>query len=43
MNGKIIEQVRGFNYLGGNISYSERKEVNSKISFKECVVLQLEL
>ena len=30
MNGKIIEQVRDFNYLGCNISYSERKEVNNK-------------
>ena len=32
MNGKIIEQMRDFNYLGCNISYCE-------ISFKECVVL----
>ena len=40
MNGKIIEQVRDFNYLGCNISYCERKEVNNKVNkFKECVVL----
>ena len=25
MNGKIIEQVRDFNYLGCNISYLERE------------------
>ena len=31
MNGKIIEQVKDFNYLGCNISYCERKEVNNKI------------
>ena len=30
MNGKIIEQVRDFNYIGCNISYCERKEVNNK-------------
>ena len=29
---KIIEQVRDFNYLGCNISYYERKEVNNKIN-----------
>ena len=32
MNGKIIEQLRDFNYLGGNISYCERKEVNNKVN-----------
>ena len=32
MNGKIIEQVRYFNYLGCNISYCERKEVNNKLN-----------
>ena len=35
MNRKIIEMEiikRGFNYLGCNISYCERKEVNNKIS-----------
>ena len=32
MNGKIIEQVRDFNYLGCNMSYCERKEVNNKIN-----------
>ena len=32
MNGKIIEQVRYFNYLGCNISYCERKEVNNKVN-----------
>ena len=32
MNVKIIEQVRYFNYLGCNISYCERKEVNNKIN-----------
>ena len=32
MNGKIIEQVRDFNYLGCNISYCERKEVNNKVN-----------
>ena len=29
---KIIEQVRDFSYLGCNISYSERMEVNNKIN-----------
>ena len=29
MHGKIIEQVRDFNYLGCNLSYRVRKEVNS--------------
>ena len=28
MNGKIIEQVRDFNYLGCNMSYCDRNEVN---------------
>ena len=28
INGRIIEQVRDFNYLGYNISYCERKEAN---------------
>ena len=32
INGKIIEQVRDFNYLGYNISYCERKEVNNKVN-----------
>ena len=32
MNGKVIEQVRDFNYLGCNISYCERKEVNKKVN-----------
>ena len=32
MNGKIIEQVRDFNYLGCNISYCERKGVNNKVN-----------
>ena len=32
INGKIIEQVRDFNYLGCNISYCERKEANNKIN-----------
>jgi hypothetical protein len=32
MNGKIIEQVRDFNYLGCNTSYYERKEVNNKVN-----------
>ena len=32
INGKTIEQVRDFNYLGCNISYCERKEVNNKIN-----------
>ena len=32
MDGKIIEQVRDFNYLGCNISYCERKEVNNKVN-----------
>jgi hypothetical protein len=32
MNGKIIEQVRDCNYLGCNVSYCERKEVNNKIN-----------
>ena len=32
MNGKTIEQVRDFNYLGCNISYCERKEVNDKVN-----------
>ena len=30
INGKIIELVRDFNYLGCNISYCERKEDNNK-------------
>ena len=32
MNTKTIEQVRDFNYLGCNISYCERKEVNNKVN-----------
>ena len=32
MNGKIIGQVRDFNYLRCNISYCERKEVNNKVN-----------
>ena len=32
MNGKIIEQVRDFIYLGCNISYCERMEINNKIN-----------
>jgi hypothetical protein len=32
MNGKIIEQVRDSNYLGCNIFYCERKEVNNKVN-----------
>ena len=32
INGKIIEQMRDFNYLGCNISYCERKEVNIKVN-----------
>jgi hypothetical protein len=32
MNGKIIEKVRDFNYLGCHMSYCERKEVNNKIN-----------
>ena len=32
INRKIIEQVRDFNYLGCNISYCERKEVNNKVN-----------
>ena len=32
INGKIIEQVRDFNYLGWNIFYCERKEVNNKLN-----------
>ena len=28
LNGKIIEQVRDFIYLVGNISYCEKREVN---------------
>ena len=32
INGKTIEQVRDFNYLGCNISYCERKEVNNKLN-----------
>ena len=32
INGKIIEQVRDFNYLGCNISYCERKDVNNKVN-----------
>ena len=32
INGKTIEQVRDFNYLGFNISYCESKEVNNKVS-----------
>ena len=39
MNGKIIEQMRDFSYLGCNISYCERKEVSNKVSFKKFVVL----
>ena len=35
MNGKIIEQVRDFNYLGCNISYCKRKEVNNKLNMFE--------
>ena len=31
-NGKIIEQARDFKYLGCNISYCERKEVNTKVN-----------
>ena len=31
-NGKIIEQVWDFNYLGCNISYYEWKEVNNKVN-----------
>ena len=31
MNGKIIKQLRDFNYLGCNISDCERKEVNNKM------------
>ena len=32
MNGKIIEQVRDFNFLGCDISCCERTEVNNKIN-----------
>ena len=32
MNAKTIEKVRDFNYLGCNISYCERKEVNNKVN-----------
>jgi hypothetical protein len=32
MNGKTIEQVSDFNYLGCNISYCERKEVDNKVN-----------
>ena len=32
MNGKTIDQVRDFNYLGCNIYYCERKEVNKKVN-----------
>ena len=32
MNGKIIDHVRDFKYLGCNISYCERKEVNNKVN-----------
>ena len=28
----MIEKVRDFNYLGYNISYCERKEVNNKVN-----------
>ena len=31
-NGKIIEQMRDFNYLGCNISYCDRKEANNKVN-----------
>ena len=32
MNGKITKKVKDFNYLGCNITYCERKEVNNKIN-----------
>ena len=32
MNRNIIEQVRDFNYLGCNISYCKKTEVNYKIN-----------
>ena len=32
INGKTTEQARDFNYLGCNISYCERKEVNNKVN-----------
>ena len=32
INGRTIEQVRYFNYLGCTISYCERKEVNNKVN-----------
>ena len=32
MSGKIIDEVRDFNYLGCNISYCKRKEVNNKVN-----------
>ena len=32
MNGKIIEQVRDFNYIECNIPYCERNEVNNKVN-----------
>ena len=32
MDGIIIDQVRDFNYLGCNISYCERKQVNNKVN-----------
>ena len=32
IKGKTIEQVTDFNYLGCNISYCERKEVNNKVN-----------
>ena len=32
INGKTIEQVRDFNYLGCNVSYCERKVNNNKVN-----------
>ena len=32
MNGKIIEQLRDFNFLGCNISYCVRKKVINKVN-----------
>ena len=32
VNGRIIEQVKDFKYLGCNISYCEKNEVNNKIN-----------
>ena len=32
INGNTKEQVRDFNYLGCNISYCERKEVNNRVN-----------